>query len=44
LQQAGMQVTRPDYAPFMARAKPAIDKLFSEQWSVTTAQEIASVR
>jgi TRAP-type transport system periplasmic protein len=44
LEQAGMQVTRPDYAPFMARAKPAIDKLFSEQWSVTTAQEIASVR
>jgi len=44
LQQAGMQVTRPDYAPFMARAKPAIDKLFSEQWSVTTAQEIANVR
>jgi TRAP-type transport system periplasmic protein len=44
LQQAGMQVTRPDYAPFMARAKPAIDKLFTELWSVTTAQEIASVR
>jgi TRAP-type transport system periplasmic protein len=44
LQQAGMQVTRPDYAPFMARAKPAIDKLFTEQWSVTTAQEIANVK
>jgi len=44
LQQAGMQVTHPDYAPFMARAKPAIDKLFSELWSVTTAQEIANVR
>jgi tripartite ATP-independent transporter DctP family solute receptor len=44
LQKAGMQVTHPDYAPFMARAKPAIDKLFSELWSVTTAQEIANVR
>jgi TRAP-type transport system periplasmic protein len=44
LQQAGMQVTRPDYAPFMARAKPAIDRLFAEQWSVTTAQEIANVK
>jgi TRAP-type transport system periplasmic protein len=44
LQVAGMQVTRPPYAPFMAKAKPAIDKLFSELWSVTTAAEIAAVR
>jgi TRAP-type transport system periplasmic protein len=44
LQQAGMQVTRPPYAPFMARAKPAIDKLFAELWSVTTAAEIAAIR
>lgn len=44
LQQAGMQVTHPDYAPFMARAKPSIDKLFNELWSVTTAEEIAGVR
>jgi tripartite ATP-independent transporter DctP family solute receptor len=44
LQQAGMQVTHPDYAPFMARTKPAIDKLFADLWSVTTAQEIANIR
>jgi tripartite ATP-independent transporter DctP family solute receptor len=44
LQQSGMQVTHPDYAPFMARAKPAIDKLFADLWSVTSAQEIASIR
>ena len=44
LQQAGMQVTKPDYAPFMAKAKPAIDKLFAELWSVTTADEIAAIR
>lgn len=44
LQAAGMQVTRPPYAPFMVKTKPAIDKLFSELWSVTTAAEIAAVR
>lgn len=44
LQESGMQVTRPDYVPFMAKAKPAIDQLFSELWSVTTAAEIAAVR
>ena len=44
LREAGMQVTKPDYAPFMAKAKPAIDKLFAELWSVTTADEIANVR
>ncbi|RDI50491.1 TRAP transporter substrate-binding protein [Microvirga subterranea] len=44
LQQAGMQFTKPDYAAFMAKAKPAADKLFSEQWSVTTADEIANIR
>ena len=44
LQQAGMQVTRPDYGPFMIKAKPAIDKLFTDLWSVTTASEIAAIR
>jgi tripartite ATP-independent transporter DctP family solute receptor len=44
LKEAGMQVTKPDYAPFMAKAKPAIDKLFAELWSVTTADEIANIR
>jgi TRAP-type transport system periplasmic protein len=44
LQAAGMQVTRPDYAPFMAKAKPAIDKLFAELWTVTTADQIAGVK
>jgi tripartite ATP-independent transporter DctP family solute receptor len=44
LQAAGMQFTRPDVGPFMAKAKPALDKLFAEQWSVTTADEIAAIR
>jgi TRAP-type transport system periplasmic protein len=44
LQQAGMQFTHPDTAAFMNKAKPAIDKLFAELWSVTTADEIAKVR
>ncbi|HYF56409.1 MAG TPA: TRAP transporter substrate-binding protein [Salinarimonas sp.] len=44
LQAAGMQFTKPDYAPFMAKAKPAIDRLFTEQWSVTTADEIARIQ
>lgn len=44
LQAAGMQVTRPEYAPFMVKAKPAIDKLFTDLWSVTTAAEIAAVK
>lgn len=44
LKAAGMQVTKPDYAPFMARAKPAIDKLFQDSWSVTTADEIAKIQ
>jgi tripartite ATP-independent transporter DctP family solute receptor len=44
LQQAGMQFTKPDVAPFMAKAKPAIDKLFAEEWSVTTADEIAKIQ
>ena len=39
-----MTVTRPDYGPFMAKAKPAIDKLFTDLWSVTTAAEIAAIR
>jgi TRAP-type C4-dicarboxylate transport system substrate-binding protein len=44
LKAAGMQVTKPDYAPFMAKAKPAIDKLFQDSWSVTTADEIAKIQ
>lgn len=44
LEQAGMQVTKPTYGPFMERAKPAIDKLFAELWSVTTADEIAKIQ
>lgn len=44
LKQAGMQFTKPDLAPFIAKAKPAIDRLFAEQWSVTTADEIAKIR
>jgi TRAP-type transport system periplasmic protein len=44
LQAAGMQVTRPDFAPFLAKAKPAIDKLFAELWTVTTADQIAGVK
>jgi TRAP-type transport system periplasmic protein len=44
LKDAGMQVTKPDYAPFMQKAKPAIDKLFKESWSVTTADEIAAIK
>jgi len=44
LKEAGMQVTKPDYASFMEKAKPAIDKLFKESWSVTTADEIAKIQ
>jgi TRAP-type transport system periplasmic protein len=44
LQAAGMQFTKPDYAPFMAKAKPALDKLFAELWSVTSADEIAKIQ
>src|SRR5918998_304257 len=44
LKEAGMQVTKPDYEPFMEKAKPAIDRLFKESWSVTTADEIAKIR
>ncbi|MFC7396401.1 TRAP transporter substrate-binding protein [Chelatococcus sp. GCM10030263] len=44
LKAAGMQFTKPDYAPLMAKAKPALDKLFAELWSVTSADEIAQIR
>ena len=43
LQQAGMQVTKPDIAPFMAKAKPAIDRLFKDAWTVTSTDEIAKI-
>jgi tripartite ATP-independent transporter DctP family solute receptor len=44
LKAAGMQFTKPDYGPLMAKAKPAVDKLFAELWSVTSADEIAQIR
>jgi tripartite ATP-independent transporter DctP family solute receptor len=44
LQAAGMTFTKPDYAPFMAKAKPALDKLFADLWSVTSASEIAAIQ
>jgi TRAP-type transport system periplasmic protein len=44
LKVAGMQFTQPTTAPFMAKAKPAVDKLFAELWSVTTADDIAKIR
>jgi hypothetical protein len=28
----------------MAKAKPAVDRLFAELWSVTTADDIAKIR
>jgi TRAP-type transport system periplasmic protein len=43
LQQAGMQVTKPDIAPFMAKAQPAIDRLFKDAWTVTSTDEIAKI-
>jgi TRAP-type transport system periplasmic protein len=43
LQQAGMQVTKPAIAPFMAKAKPAIDRLFKDAWTVTSTDEIAKI-
>jgi tripartite ATP-independent transporter DctP family solute receptor len=43
LEDAGMKFTKPDYAAFMAKTKPAIDKLFTDLWSVTTADEIAKI-
>ena len=39
-----MQVTKPAIDPFMVKAKPAIDKLFADLWSVTTADQIAAIR
>jgi tripartite ATP-independent transporter DctP family solute receptor len=44
LQAAGMTFTKPDFGPFMTKAKPAMDKLFADLWSVTTADEIAKVQ
>jgi tripartite ATP-independent transporter DctP family solute receptor len=44
LQAAGMQVTKPAIEPFMQKAKPAIDKLFADLWSVATADQIAAIR
>ncbi len=44
LKSEGMTVTEPDYAGFMDKVRPAIDRLFAEDWSVTTAAEIDAVR
>ncbi len=44
LKEAGMEVTTPDYADFMEAARPALDKLFAEDWSVTTAADIEAVQ
>jgi hypothetical protein len=38
-----MQVTKPAIAPFMAKAKPAIDRLFKDAWTVTSTDEIAKI-
>lgn len=40
LEGDGMKVTHPDYHEFMEKARPAIDKLFEKDWTVTTAKEI----
>ncbi len=44
LKEAGMTVTEPDYAAFMKKVRPAIDRLFEQDWSVTTAAEIEAVK
>jgi TRAP-type transport system periplasmic protein len=44
LKEAGMTVTEPDYSAFMQKARPAIDRLFSEDWTATTAAEIEAVK
>jgi len=43
LKDEGMTVTEPDYTAFMEKARPAIDRLFAEDWTVTTAAEIQAV-
>lgn len=40
LKDEGMEVTNPEYIPFMEKAKPALDKLFEQKWKVTTFDEI----
>lgn len=44
LKDAGMTVTEPDYTAFMTKVRPAIDRLFSEDWSVTSAAEIEAIK
>lgn len=41
LADAGVAFTKPDMAPFRAKVKPALDKLFKELWNVTTLEEIS---
>jgi TRAP-type C4-dicarboxylate transport system substrate-binding protein len=40
LQRAGMQVVIPDADSFRAKAKPAIEGLFKQNWPVTTWAEV----
>ncbi|WP_309084943.1 TRAP transporter substrate-binding protein [Chelativorans sp.] len=44
LQEEGMTVTKPDYAAFMQKVRPAIDRLFAQDWTVTTAAAIEAVK
>jgi TRAP-type C4-dicarboxylate transport system substrate-binding protein len=44
LQKKGMQVIIPDVVAFQRKAKPAVDKLFKTDWSVTTLQEVSSYK
>lgn len=42
LVEEGMETTEPDYAEFMEKVRPAIERLFAEDWTVTTAEEISA--
>lgn len=44
LKAEGMEVTEPDYAGFMEKVRPATERLFAEDWTVTTPDEIDAVR
>lgn len=41
LVDAGMKFTSPDMEPFRAKAKPALENLFKELWTVTSLDEIS---
>jgi len=40
LQRKGMQVVIPDAESFRAKAKPAVEELFTKEWPVTTWAEV----